>query len=155
MAFFPCILVAGSLRVKKNREIRWSSWWNSDHFCTQNSATCNVITTSTLPRCWLLYCWLVRVSLFIELGGAGDLGTRKRGAFSSFMINRPILHGSDWWKFWFWNGVTWCIQSSFRMQMSIKGARGVRGARGSRGVGSARGVRDTRDTKDVRQVQRV
>ena len=45
------------------------------------------------------FCWLVRVSLFIELGGAGDLGTRKRGAFSTFMISRPILHGSDWWKF--------------------------------------------------------
>ena len=45
------------------------------------------------------YCWLIRVSLFIELGGAGDLGTRKRGAFSTFMISRPILHGSDWWKF--------------------------------------------------------
>ena len=44
-------------------------------------------------------CWLIRVSLFIELGGAGDLGTMKRGAFSTFMISRPILHGSDWWKF--------------------------------------------------------
>ena len=45
------------------------------------------------------FCWLVRVSLFIELGGAGDLGTRKSGAFSTFMISRPILHGSHWWKF--------------------------------------------------------
>ena len=42
------------------------------------------------------FCWLIRVSLFIELGGAGDLGTRKRGAFSTFKISRPILHGSDW-----------------------------------------------------------
>ena len=45
------------------------------------------------------HCWLIRVSLFIELGGAGDLGTRKRGAFSTFMISGPILHGSYWWKF--------------------------------------------------------
>ena len=44
------------------------------------------------------------------------------------------------------DGVTGCIQSSFRMQMSIKGARGARGARG---------VRDTSDTIDLRQVQRV
>ena len=26
----------------KNREVRWSSWWNSYRFCTQNSATCKV-----------------------------------------------------------------------------------------------------------------
>ena len=36
------------------------------------------------------FCWLVRVSLFIELGGAEDLGTGCRGAFGIFMISRPI-----------------------------------------------------------------
>ena len=36
------------------------------------------------------FCWLVRVSLFIELGGAEDLGTGCRGAFGTFMISRPI-----------------------------------------------------------------
>ena len=82
-------------------------------------------------------CWLVRVSLFIELVGAEDLGTGWRGAFSTFMINRPILHGSDWWTFRFQNMVTGCIQSSFRMQMSIKGAEGqgvqrIKGCIGSR-----------------------
>ena len=63
--------------------------------------------------------------------------TRWRGAFSTFMINRPILHGSDWWKFRFQNMVTGCIQSSFSMQMSIKGAEGqglqrFKGCRGYR-----------------------
>ena len=61
------------------------------------------------------HCWLVRVSLFIEIGGAEDLRKGWRGAFSTFMINRPILHGSDWWKFRFQNMVMGCIQSSFSM----------------------------------------
>ena len=52
------------------------------------------------------------------------------------MINRPILHGSDWWKFRFQNMVTGCIQSSFSMQMSIKGPEGqrCRGLKGCRGL---------------------
>ena len=68
------------------------------------------------------HCWLVRVSLFIELGGAEDLGTGCRGAFGTFMISRPILHGSDWWKFRFWNRMTRFIQLPFSMQICIKGA---------------------------------
>ena len=36
------------------------------------------------------YCWLVRVSLFIELGGPRDLGTEWRGDLGTFMISRPI-----------------------------------------------------------------
>ena len=65
------------------------------------------------------------------------MGTEWRADFSTFMINRPILHGSDWWKFRFQNMVTGCIQSSFSMQMSIKGAEGqgeqrIKGCRGSR-----------------------
>ena len=63
------------------------------------------------------------------------------GAFSTFMISRSILHGSDWWKFRFQNRVTEYIQSSFSMQMSIKGAEGqgmqrVNRHRGSRGADS-------------------
>ena len=49
------------------------------------------------------------------------------------MISRSILHGSDWWKFRFQNRVTGCIQSSFSMQMSRKGAEG-QGCRGLRGA---------------------
>ena len=36
------------------------------------------------------YCWLVRVRLFIELGGAQDLGTGWWGALGTFMISRSI-----------------------------------------------------------------
>ena len=55
------------------------------------------------------------------------------------MISSSILHGSDWWKFRFQNRVTGYIQSSFSMQMSIKGAKGqgmqrVNRCRGSRGA---------------------
>ena len=47
------------------------------------------------------FCWLNRVSLFIELGGTGHLGTGKRGDLSTFMISRPILHETDLWNFRF------------------------------------------------------
>ena len=33
------------------------------------------------------FCWLVRVSLFIELGGAGDLGTRKPKPSANLGLN--------------------------------------------------------------------
>ena len=66
--------------------------WNKTK---SNTVSCLAITFITDAE----NCWLVRVSLFIELEGAGNLGTRKRGAFSTFMISRPILHGSNWWKF--------------------------------------------------------
>ena len=36
-----------------------------------------------------------RVSLFIDLGCPWDLGTEWRGAFGTFMINRPIYQESD------------------------------------------------------------
>ena len=36
------------------------------------------------------YCWLVRGSLFIELGCPGDLGKGWRGDLGTFMISRPI-----------------------------------------------------------------
>ena len=36
------------------------------------------------------YCWLVRGSLFIELGYPGDLGKGWRGNLGTFMISRPI-----------------------------------------------------------------
>ena len=39
--------------------------------------------------CWN-FCWLVRVSLFIELGCPGDLGKGWRGHLGTFMISRPI-----------------------------------------------------------------
>ena len=35
-------------------------------------------------------CWLVRGSLFIELGCPEDLGKRWRGDLGTFMISRPI-----------------------------------------------------------------
>ena len=35
-------------------------------------------------------CWLVRVSLFIELGCPSDLGKGWRGDLGTFMISRPI-----------------------------------------------------------------
>ena len=38
----------------------------------------------------LFYCWLVRGSLFIELGCPGDLGKGWRGDLGTFMISRPI-----------------------------------------------------------------
>ena len=45
---------------------------------------------------WLLflllfssYCWLVRGSLFIELGCPEDLGKGWRGDLGTFMISRP------------------------------------------------------------------
>ena len=34
-------------------------------------------------------CWLVRVSLFIELGGPRDLGKGWRGDLGTFIISRP------------------------------------------------------------------
>ena len=37
-----------------------------------------------------VFCWLIRVSLFIELGGPQDLGTGWWGALGTFMISRPI-----------------------------------------------------------------
>ena len=36
------------------------------------------------------YCWLVRVSLFIELGCPRDLGKGWRGDLGTFKISRPI-----------------------------------------------------------------
>ena len=33
------------------------------------------------------FCWLIRVSLFIELGGAGDLGTRKPKPWANLGLN--------------------------------------------------------------------
>ena len=64
------------------------------------------------------------------------------------MINRPILHGSDWWTFRFQNMVTGCIQSSFSIQIIIKGAEGqgvqrIKGCRGSR-VQRVQGCRGSR-----------
>ena len=38
----------------------------------------------------LVNCWLVRGSLFIELGCRGDLGKGWRGDLGTFMISRPI-----------------------------------------------------------------
>ena len=60
------------------------------------------------------------------------------------MISRPTLHGSDWWKFRFWNIVTRCIQSSFSIQICIKGAESARGA-GHRGAGGTE-LRDAEST---------
>ena len=54
------------------------------------STTQKSVFSSKVCTLFVSYCWLVRVSLFIELGGAGDLETRKRGTFSTFMISRPI-----------------------------------------------------------------
>ena len=39
---------------------------------------------------FMTYCWLVRGSLFIELGCPGDLGKGWRGDLGTFMISRPI-----------------------------------------------------------------
>ena len=47
--------------------------------------------------------------------GVQEIWGQVKGAFSSFMISRPILYRSDWQKFRFWNGVTGCIQSSLSM----------------------------------------
>ena len=58
------------------------------------------ISGGALPtdrRC-AYYCWLVRVSLFIELGCPRDLGKGWRGDLGTFMISRPSYQGSHWWK---------------------------------------------------------
>ena len=39
---------------------------------------------------FLNYCWLVRGSLFIELGCPRDFGKGWRGDLGTFMISRPI-----------------------------------------------------------------
>ena len=40
---------------QKNREIRWSSWWNSDRFCTQTQRHYDIVTSFDLPRRWQLH----------------------------------------------------------------------------------------------------
>ena len=50
-------------------------------------------------------CWLVRGSLFIELGCTRDLGKGWRGDLGTFMISRSIKLKSDWLKVSIWNGV--------------------------------------------------
>ena len=45
-----------------------------------------------------------RVSIVIELGCTGDLGMGWWGDIGTFMINRPILQGSVWWKLNLYNG---------------------------------------------------
>ena len=49
--------------------------------------------------------WLVRFSLFIDLGFRWDLGRGLWGALGTFMKSRLIMQGSDWWKFSIWNDV--------------------------------------------------
>ena len=41
-------------------------------------------------KIWSYFCWLVRGSLFIELGCLRDLGKGWRGDLGTFMISRPI-----------------------------------------------------------------
>ena len=64
-----------------------------------------------------IYCWLVRGSLFIELGCPKDLGKGSRGDLGTFMISRPIKLKSDWLKFSIWNGVMGNSQSDFIMEL--------------------------------------
>ena len=44
----------------------------------------------THPTVMISYCWLVRGSLFIELGCPRDFGKGWRGDLGTFMISRPI-----------------------------------------------------------------
>ena len=53
-------------------EIRWSTWWNSDHFCTKTlsdvTSLIDIITSfdsrGLLSRCWLLHSLKVRYHYF-------------------------------------------------------------------------------------------
>ena len=45
------------------------------------------------------------ISFMIDLWGLQDLETGWRGVFATFVIIRPILPWSDWWKFSIWNGM--------------------------------------------------
>ena len=55
------------------------------------------------PNLVICFCWLVRVSLFIDLVFPWDLGKGWWGHLSTFMISRPTYQSSDWWKFSTWN----------------------------------------------------
>ena len=48
------------------------------------------------------FCWLIRVSLLITSGGALNILSQEMSrapkAFGSFMITRPVLECSHWWK---------------------------------------------------------
>ena len=47
------------------------------------------IAAISIERVYSIYCWLVRGSLFIDLGCPRDLGKGWRGDLGTFMINRP------------------------------------------------------------------
>ena len=64
-----------------------SSLWN---FGMENIKYMYIHKLNSITLLLILYCWLVRVSLFIELGGPKDLGTGWRGDLWTFMISRPI-----------------------------------------------------------------
>ena len=49
-----------------------------------------VLSPLRVTFCSRSSCWLVRGSLFIELGCPGDLGKGWRGDLGTFMISRPI-----------------------------------------------------------------
>ena len=72
-------------------------------------------------------CWLIRVSLFIELRGAEDLGKGWRGDLGTFMISRPILHGSNRWKLIFWNGCDNMDPIIFQYAKEYEGCKGCQG----------------------------
>ena len=61
--------------------------------------------SSNIASHYMYFYWLVRGSLFIELGCTRDLGKGWRGDLGTFMISRSILLKSDWLKVSIWNGV--------------------------------------------------
>ena len=64
-----------------------------------------VISSNHIISGWYNYCWLGRVSLLIEIGCPQNFGTSWKRAFCTFMVIKPILLWSDWWKFSIWDGV--------------------------------------------------
>ena len=55
----------------------------------RNTKKCNMFLLAKNIDDHLHHCWLVRGSLFIELGCPEDLGKGWRGDLGTFMISRP------------------------------------------------------------------
>ena len=85
------------------------------HVCSKAKLWCNL----SLNIGQTIIAGLFRVSLFIDFGCLSDLGIGWRGAFGTFMVSRPILQGSDWWKFIIWNEVMGINQSDSSMGIFI------------------------------------
>ena len=75
-------------KLEETRSSLTSSILNQVHIKTiQFKLTASQPDSFIMSCC--AYCWLVRVSLFIELGCPRDLGKEWRGDLGTFMISRP------------------------------------------------------------------